>query len=1188
MIDTNLKIINWNVRGLNSPAHRETVLQLLKDTGPNLVCLQETKLQHINDMLALEFLGQRLNHLVYLPADGTKGGIVLAWDADLISVTNSTLGLYSLSATVHMRLSGTSFFMTVVYGPSEDPDKGNFLQELQSIKPDLATPWLCVGDFNLIYEARDKNNLNLNRRLMGQFRNTLDACELKEIVLHNRKYTWSNGQDNPTLVHLDRFFCNNDWDINYSTWGLQALSSSMSDHCPLFLCQQSTPPRKAKFKFECFWTKIPGFFEVVKEAWDRSAAGNNPMMILHNKLLNTAKALRSWSKILFGNARMQLHIVNEIILRLDEAQESRPLTTEEADLLRDLKVRVLGLAAVERSRRRQSSRLVWLKEGDACTRFFHLRMSARKRRNFIPALKNRDGNMLWSHAEKEQDAFDHYNSLLGSKAQRGCTFNWNSLNLSSINGSDLDNTFTENEIFDAISQMPSEKAPGPDGFTIVFYKSCWSIIKHSVVAAFHSLYNFNTGPLERLNTATICLIPKKEVAEYISDFRPISLIHSFAKIVSKVLALRLANKIDSLISPSQSAFIKKRCIQDNFLYVRNLARAYHRTRTSALLFKLDISKAFDTVSWEYLFELLEARGFSARWRNWIALILASSSSMVLLNGILGPKLHHQRGLRQGDPLSPYLFILAIDTLQRLFEIATEQGDLSQLRGRNAKLRLSLYADDAALFVNPCKEDVDLTMEIMNKFGDATGLKINMSKSLVLPIRCANLNLDNILTDFGGQRASFPISYLGLPLTLGRLRLVHLQPILDKAKAKMAGWQGKLMTPGGRRELVRSVLSSMPIYLLTAIKTQKQFIKEYDKARRRFLWAGNQEMHGGKCKVNWTKTCLPVDRGGLGVIDLERFSRALRLRWLWFSWTNPEKPWVGSEIPVDDTDRALFAAATKVTVLNGKKTSFWKSSWLNGQPPSELFPLLFKHSKRKNKTVAQALRMNSWVKDICYDLSFDLLTEFFMFWRLIDLEQIDLQSEEDDQMIWTRMATGIYTAKSAYDLQFEGTTFSACAPHTWRPWAPSKCKFFTWLLLQNRIWTADRLLQRGWPNEYFCPLCVRNLETVSHLFTECPFSRDLWTRVSTWAAYPIIAPSAWTTDEIQSWFLGLTEATNASGLRSLIILVIWTIWRERNARIFRGTRTTAGRLFEMLRDEAGLWLAAGAKGLASIVSNPFRE
>ena len=221
----------------------------------------------------------------------------------------------------------------------------------------------------------------------------------------------------------------------------------------------------------------------------------------------------------------------------------------------------------------------------------------------------------------------------------------------------------------------------------------------------------------------------------------------------------------------------------------------------------------------------------------------------------------------------------------------------------------MYADDAALFLNPRKEEVDITLEILEHFGAATGLRVNLAKSSVAAIRCTEINLQTILSNFSGMRVNFPLSYQGLPLTLGRLKMVHLQTSLDRVRAKLAGWQGKLLSAGGRRELVRSVLSSMPIYLLTALKVPKGFIRELDKARRRFLWAGDQEYHGGKCKVNWPTTCLPTAAGGLGILDLERFGRALRLRWLWFSWTNPEKPWSTSELLVDNTDRALFAAAT---------------------------------------------------------------------------------------------------------------------------------------------------------------------------------------------------------------------------------------------------------------------------------------
>jgi mannosylglycoprotein endo-beta-mannosidase len=166
------------------------------------------------------------------------------------------------------------------------------------------------------------------------------------------------------------------------------------------------------------------------------------------------------------------------------------------------------------------------------------------------------------------------------------------------------------------------------------------------------------------------------------------------------------------------------------MFVRNLARAYHKKKVPALLFKLDISKAFDTVSCEYMLELLAQRGFSVRWREWLTSIFKTSHSTVLLNGAEGKRMNHARGLRQGDPLSPYLFILAIDTLHHLLELATTNGILSPLRGRNVNLRLSLYANDAIIFINPVKEEVQALFGILEQFGDATGLKLNLEKCTV--------------------------------------------------------------------------------------------------------------------------------------------------------------------------------------------------------------------------------------------------------------------------------------------------------------------------------------------------------------------------------------------------------------------------------------------------------------------------
>jgi hypothetical protein len=210
----------------------------------------------------------------------------------------------------------------------------------------------------------------------------------------------------------------------------------------------------------------------------------------------------------------------------------------------------------------------------------------------------------------------HFLKIVGTKEHRRATMNWDELDRPHLTGlHHLDDMFSDKEIRRTIVEIAPEKSPGPDGFIGIFYRVCWDIIKHDVVAMFHFVHSLNMGPLMKLNGAMLTLLPKKEVSELSGNFRPISLIHSFAKLVSKVLALRLAKQINQLVSQAQSASIKQRCIQDNFPYVRNLERAYHKKKIPVLLLKMDISKAFDSVSWEYLLEVLEHRGFPARWRN---------------------------------------------------------------------------------------------------------------------------------------------------------------------------------------------------------------------------------------------------------------------------------------------------------------------------------------------------------------------------------------------------------------------------------------------------------------------------------------------------------------------------------------------------------------------------------------------
>ena len=156
------------------------------------------------------------------------------------------------------------------------------------------------------------------------------------------------------------------------------------------------------------------------------------------------------------------------------------------------------------------------------------------------------------------------------------------------------------------------------------------------------------------------------------------------------MANGLAPHLDTLFSKCQSAFIKHRCIQDNLLYIQNTVRTLHKMKIRDLFMKLDIQKAFDTINWSYMLEVLQALGFGPRWREWISILFGTATSRALLNGNQGSSFSHKRGVRQGDPLSPMLFILAIDPLQKMLDLATQNGILTPLPLATAKLRTSLY------------------------------------------------------------------------------------------------------------------------------------------------------------------------------------------------------------------------------------------------------------------------------------------------------------------------------------------------------------------------------------------------------------------------------------------------------------------------------------------------------------------
>lgn len=269
---------------------------------------------------------------------------------------------------------------------------------------------------------------------------------------------------------------------------------------------------------------------------------------------------------------------------------------------------------------RLRSRILWLKEGDANTKFFHMHARHRKRKNLVVRLRD-DECILINHAEKAALVDQFFSNLIGRSEDRKRSIDLGALGLPTHNLADLDSPFTEQEVWGTIRIQESTcKAPGTDGQMGSLEDSIkcvgtWNIIKEDVLNAMSAIWSRNFANLHRLNTAYITMVPKRDGANQVTDFRPISVVHSFAKLVTKVLANRLAKRLNGMVSPIQSTFIQVRFIQDNFMLVQQTSRLLHQQNLATLLFKLDITKAFDSVSWPFLIEVMQQMGFGQLWRD---------------------------------------------------------------------------------------------------------------------------------------------------------------------------------------------------------------------------------------------------------------------------------------------------------------------------------------------------------------------------------------------------------------------------------------------------------------------------------------------------------------------------------------------------------------------------------------------
>ncbi|GJZ80890.1 RNA-directed DNA polymerase, eukaryota [Tanacetum coccineum] len=444
---------------------------------------------------------------------------------------------------------------------------------------------------------------------------------------------------------------------------------------------------------------------------------------------------------------------------------------------------------------------------------------------------------------------------------------------------DLEKNVTYDEVKRAVWDCGTNKSQGPDGFTFEFLRKYWYVVHKDVVKAVEEFFNSGTFP-PGCNALFITLIPKMQDAKLVKDFRPISLIGSFYKIVAKILANRLSLVISTLVSDVQSAFISNRQILDGPFILNELISWCKTKKSKIMVFKVDFEKAFDSVKWDFLDNLLGKFGFGTKWRGWIKGCLTSSMGSILVNGSPTAEFKFHKGLKQGDPLSPFLFILVMESLHFSFNQVLDAGLFKGVRIDNS-LSLShlFYADDAVFIGKWDKSNLITLVNMLKCFFLASGLKINIHKSKLMGIGVPQEEVHSAATFIGCATLSTPFNYLGTKIGGCISRSNSWNDMIVKISTRLSKWKLKTLSIGGRLTLIKSVLSSMPLYHMSIYKVPIGVLNKLESLRRNFFnGVDSNERKFSMC--GWKKVLASKNKGGLGISSLFAFNRALLFKWIW--------------------------------------------------------------------------------------------------------------------------------------------------------------------------------------------------------------------------------------------------------------------------------------------------------------------
>ncbi|KAJ0814615.1 putative RNA-directed DNA polymerase [Helianthus annuus] len=660
--------------------------------------------------------------------------------------------------------------------------------------------------------------------------------------------------------------------------------------------------------------------------------------------------------------------------------------------------------------------------------------------------------------------------------------------------------------------------------------------------------------------------------------------------------------MDSVINETQSAFVAGRYILDGPLVISEVLSWAKRSGKELFMFKIDFEKAYDNVNWAFLISVMRQMNFPDVWCKWIEGVLVSARSSVLVNGSPTFEFSCEKGIRQGDPISPFLFIIVMEALSGLIRKACDVGVFKGVVLPNGGPVCShlLYADDAMVMGEWSDDNFICLRRMLRIFHMCSGLRINIHKSTLFGVGKSIEDVNDKANGMGCRSGVTPFIYLGIQVGANMSRIGNWEPVLKVFKSRLSRWKSKVLSIGGRLTLIKSVLESLPSYYFSLFKAPVAIINALESLIKKFLWGGNSDINKVHW-VGWDTVSRPKEQGGLGIRKLGDCNSAFLVKWLWRYRQEGSAVWRRVIDAIHGSKRkwetyphsARYSGTWTKLVSNGYKLKvegsncigmirgrvrndldikFWTDPWVNRLPLKELFPELFRLERDKWCVVAERIGGGNPVGTISWSLkrypeSAQEIQQLLECHRLVANQSL---GSGRDSWFWdnsNELGFSVQQVKSWLDrdrVQQQVTDFR------WCKWLPIKCNVFMWRLLLDRIPTKVALYRRNIAcGGCLCPFCEEHDESTEHIFTGCGTANGVWNGIARWIHLPPFYFFS-VKDLIElaknvGWSSGKKEV-----LHGIVILTCWCIWKARNERIFGNSSRNVVEIVSDIKALGFLW------------------